>query len=288
VSIQSRHPELVSGSSHCDDESSPLTPTLSCTSLRIQAHKTRSSSVRFASRRARGKRAAFTLAEVLITLAIIGVVAAMTIPTLMTNFQKKVTAVKVKKAYAELVQAIKLSQIDNGNMEAWDFTPASNWSSGATREFIAKYIAPYFNSLTECSVGKDYSCGFPVSGYGVNYILKNGVGISFIVLAKDENDPNCPTNTIHFVVTVTPKDSYILGRDAFYFEIVDGKVQPAHYRSDLTREDVMQGYTINDGRVTVACRKDKFEDDKSGVTHRDACTMLFYLDGFEFKDDYPW
>ena len=79
-----------------------------------------------------------------------------------------------------------------------------------------------------------------------------------------------------------------MGRDAFYFEIVDGKVQPAHYRSDLTREDVMQGYTINDGRVTVACRKDKFEDDKSGVTHRDACTMLFYLDGFEFKDDYPW
>jgi len=32
---------------------------------------------------------AFTLAEVLITLAIIGVVAAMTIPTLVANYQEK-------------------------------------------------------------------------------------------------------------------------------------------------------------------------------------------------------
>ena len=47
------HAELVSASSRRGDEGSPLTPTLSCTSLRIQAHKTRPSSVRFASRRAR-------------------------------------------------------------------------------------------------------------------------------------------------------------------------------------------------------------------------------------------
>lgn len=39
----------------------------------------------------------FTLAEVLITLGIIGVVAAMTIPTLMTNYQKKSTATQLKK-----------------------------------------------------------------------------------------------------------------------------------------------------------------------------------------------
>ena len=37
---------------------------------------------------------AFTLAEILITLGIIGVVAAMTIPTLITNYQKKQTVTK--------------------------------------------------------------------------------------------------------------------------------------------------------------------------------------------------
>lgn len=35
------------------------------------------------------KMSAFTLAEVLITLGIIGIVAAMTIPTLITNHQKR-------------------------------------------------------------------------------------------------------------------------------------------------------------------------------------------------------
>lgn len=36
------------------------------------------------------KRTAFTLAEVLVTLGIIGVVSAMTVPTLMQNYQKRV------------------------------------------------------------------------------------------------------------------------------------------------------------------------------------------------------
>ena len=41
-------------------------------------------------------KAAFTLAEVLITLAIIGIVAAMTIPTLVSNYQKKTNGSKAK------------------------------------------------------------------------------------------------------------------------------------------------------------------------------------------------
>lgn len=51
------------------------------------------------------KRCAFTLAEVLITLGIIGVVAAITIPTLINNYQKHATATQLKKAYSELTQA---------------------------------------------------------------------------------------------------------------------------------------------------------------------------------------
>lgn len=45
---------------------------------------------------------AFTLAEVLITLGIIGVVAAITIPGLITKYQKLATVVKLKKVYSQL------------------------------------------------------------------------------------------------------------------------------------------------------------------------------------------
>jgi prepilin-type N-terminal cleavage/methylation domain-containing protein len=56
---------------------------------------------------------AFTLAEVLITLGIIGVVAAMTIPTLMTKVKEKQTVTKVKKAYSNLANAYRLMGNDD-------------------------------------------------------------------------------------------------------------------------------------------------------------------------------
>ncbi len=54
------------------------------------------------------KKIAFTLAEVLITLAIIGIVAAMTIPTLVAKYQEKVMVTKVKQAHSQLMNAIQL------------------------------------------------------------------------------------------------------------------------------------------------------------------------------------
>lgn len=57
---------------------------------------------------------AFTLAEVLITLGIIGIVAEMTIPTLMNNVQNKTYAVQLKKAVSVLNSATEMIKMDNG------------------------------------------------------------------------------------------------------------------------------------------------------------------------------
>ena len=48
----------------------------------------------------------FTLAEVLITLGIIGVVAALTMPALIGNYQKKEITTRLKKTYSIVQQAI--------------------------------------------------------------------------------------------------------------------------------------------------------------------------------------
>ncbi|MBQ8167977.1 prepilin-type N-terminal cleavage/methylation domain-containing protein, partial [bacterium] len=55
---------------------------------------------------------AFTLAEVLITLAIIGVVAAMTIPTLVANYQEKQTVTALRKFQTNMTQAYLLATVD--------------------------------------------------------------------------------------------------------------------------------------------------------------------------------
>ncbi len=56
----------------------------------------------------------FTLAEVLIVLAIIGVVAALTIPTLMQNYQKKVIVTNLQKTIALLDAGFRNMMVDEG------------------------------------------------------------------------------------------------------------------------------------------------------------------------------
>lgn len=60
------------------------------------------------------KKSGFTLAEVLITLAIVGVVAAITIPTIIKNYQKMVWTMQLKKSYATLNQGFQRMLADEG------------------------------------------------------------------------------------------------------------------------------------------------------------------------------
>ncbi len=84
----------------------------------------------------------FTLAEVLITLAIIGVVAAMTIPTLVSNISRKQHLTAFKKKYAEIIEAVKLSTIENQEPSKWNYDLEDG-------EFFATYLAPYLK-VTRC------------------------------------------------------------------------------------------------------------------------------------------
>lgn len=56
----------------------------------------------------KNKNIAFTLAEVLITLGIVGIVAAITIPTLMTKINEKVHRAQLQKVVSTLNQALKM------------------------------------------------------------------------------------------------------------------------------------------------------------------------------------
>ena len=62
----------------------------------------------------------FTLAEVLITLGIIGIVAAMTLPALTANYRKQVLVTRMQKFYTVFNQAIKMSELANGELDTWD------------------------------------------------------------------------------------------------------------------------------------------------------------------------
>lgn len=103
------------------------------------------------------KKKAFTLAEVLITLAIIGVVAAMTVPSLLQGQQEKATVTALKKAFSTLSNAFTLAVNDNGTPDNWGMI--ANPSSP-----MLDKLKPYLNVAKDCTDGSK-GC-FPT---GVNY-----------------------------------------------------------------------------------------------------------------------
>lgn len=64
-------------------------------------------------------RKGFTLAEVLITLGIIGIVAALTIPNLISNYIEKQTVVKLSTAYNIMNEAVRLMVLEEGTIDKW-------------------------------------------------------------------------------------------------------------------------------------------------------------------------
>ena len=100
-----------------------------------EAHRKYATNATHLTHLTHAKRVAFTLAEVLITLGIIGIVAAMTIPTLVANYQKKVLKTQFAKKYAEISQAVLLAKSEtNGNF----------------KEYCIKYDGTSFFNEPEC------------------------------------------------------------------------------------------------------------------------------------------
>ena len=104
------------------------------------------------------KHLGFTLAEVLVTLIIIGVVAAMTIPALRKVSEEKATAPVVTKAYSTIANATKAVQQKDGAIR---FLPWGNLT-----QVMDEYYIPKFNVTKNCK--KNGGCF--ENGYSTTYL----------------------------------------------------------------------------------------------------------------------
>jgi type II secretory pathway pseudopilin PulG len=99
------------------------------------------------------KHIAFTLAEVLITIGIIGVVSALTIPSLMQKYTEFVTVRKVKEAYAILSQAYSRAFEEyNGNFDDY-----RNWGCTVSRSScVLITLGKYMNVVDSRTGNEEY------------------------------------------------------------------------------------------------------------------------------------
>lgn len=219
----------------------------------------------------------FTLAEVLITLGIIGIVAALTMPALISNHQKKVVVTRLEKFYTNINQAIKLSEAENGGCENWTYPSNSASPDIATKEFFDKYMRKYMQILSEESLllnvydpdGSDnYFTRVHVvylsDGSAMTIKWYAGFDISFYPRASD----------------LTSEVGILNSRSKFSFDFMKsasvglGKcsVEPYSYKWDGTREGLKS--------------HSRYGCSKSG--NGNFCARLIQYDGWQIKDDYPW
>ena len=207
---------------------------------------------------------AFTLAEVLITLGIIGVVAMMTIPVLLQNVAKAETVAKLKEKYNVLAQALKMSEIDNGNNQFWDLGSGGTFTP---RQSFDTYWAPYLKTLKYCDTLA--ACGY-ASGTSISD-LSGGTYLS--VINSTETTVLLPDGTVIIVIS-TPswvvvdlnagKGPNTLGKDVFIFIV------------DANRGLMPRGYGTG-ATIDGEC--------KSTGSY---CAAKIMQDGWQIKSDYPW
>ena len=174
----------------------------------------------------------FTLAEVLITIGILGVIAAVTLPALNTNLSKSQLEVQTRKFYTQFSKALDLYKVDNetDSISDTDFN---------TNEFVRKYfkVASQCTESEQC-YAKQYQTQEKKTSFtpATNWFNKNSTYI------LDDGT----------VFTIqTPTDRY---PGVVYFD-VNGKKGPNKIGYDFWSASIFYDGSVDEGGVTPEIRK---------------------------------
>ncbi len=175
---------------------------------------------------------AFTLAEVLITLGIIGVVAAMTMPALINNTQNKELQTALKKGYSEIMQAFELMKQDVGTEILPADYPIRTFAPVYKEYFKKVYYSSSAGMVsTDTDVETDYAALEVYKSYnGSRALVRNYFDDGQIILPDGALiliDNSSYNILISIDVNGIKKGPNIFGRDLFTFEITrEGKLLP--------------------------------------------------------------
>ena len=216
----------------------------------------------------------------------------MTMPSLITNYQKKQTISQLKKAYSVISQALVSSQAENGSIEEWNLSnigqvnhedPNGSYSETLT-SLLNKYFLPYLDIVENCGLycAKQKN----IKRYELNrtkevswsdkfhYViaLKDGTIIAFMM----DNSGSGIFQYVYINIDINGNSKpNVYGRDIFTFMLTSSTKKLNMAGSGYSREVLKTS-----GRR--GCNKNSTYD--AGFY----CGALIQYDGWEIKDDYPW
>ena len=220
----------------------------------------------------------FTLAEVLITLGIIGVVAALTIPTLIGNYQKKEVAVRLQKMYNTIQNAISQAELENGPSETWTFKDDTE---------AIDFYNTQIKSKMQCVRTKDKvaaygnnSC-YLADGSLIRLSIMRSYGLLTVIFYPFANEKALSFNAyktehrryeFRYNIWLTTSSTYRITKPKT--EVTAMNI----IANNLTREQLLNG--PGPGNAP--------EEYCKGTGGAASCFQLIKRDGWTIAKDYPW
>lgn len=178
----------------------------------------------------------FTLAEVLITLGIIGVVAAITIPALISKYYEHQTISKMLETQSILTQAIRQAEEEYGEMVNWGVTG----QNVASANILGEKLKPFLKMANDCGVsdvnarcfvrepykmlnGKNNIVGYALDANRYKFSLLNGTSVAIIPIVLTTSTGFSGSIQINIDTNGTAKPNTI-GKDLFMFNY-DGETR---------------------------------------------------------------
>ena len=224
------------------------------------------------------KKLGFTLAEILVTMGVIGVVAAMTAPVLMTNVKNQSYATKLRTTVGDLENAFSMAIAAEKAEDLWGTSLLANGGVGSN--FSIDVRNNFYNSLArylKMTTMNDYDASLYYQNHNTTFHEMNrdgGVGIEQTIPAGNRMIPITLKNgSVIFIVVYNPGNDRrtgaifidvnaadgpnTYGRDVFGFNLAeDGVLFPigGHNEFGFTPWDDVMGCPRNGGiRQGISC-----------------------------------
>ncbi len=191
------------------------------------------------------KAIAFTLAETLVVMGIIGVVAALTIPNLNQSTGDREKVAKLKKVYSNLEDAFGRATAVYGPIDEW-FTGFSDDDDLATNKRVMERLTEFMKISKNC--GTDGEGCFSTESYKTldnttmttpadwedeyMVLLADGTALDFYKPGTDCDDSSDGYCGHIYVDIDGPKGANTLGKDYFWFLITKNGIVPEGDISD--------------------------------------------------------
>ena len=229
------------------------------------------------------KKKGNTLAELLICLAVLGVVFTIAIGVMVADYNRNQTVVRLKKYYSTISQALPRAISENGPLYTWDFP--DNLSEHGSYLFFEKYLKPYIVLIRDCKNSTEGACNFTfkeldgteksLNPTWARFYLNDG---AFLALQTYSN--NKYKVVYLYVDTNGKKRLNVVARDIFMFEFWLENEEHPEYIGKL----LPFGHEFNREELISTNNTNNCNNTKNG----NYCAALIMKDNWQIKNGYPW